>query len=118
MCNFSTLVEKTSFIMIPEETFSICLLSILWPQLLHIFFFFCLMWTMKREFPGDPVVKNLSSSPGDLGSILGQRTKVPHATRQLSHRATAAEPGLCSNRKRPSTTKITIIIKSWEESIV
>ena len=39
MCNFSTLVEKTSFIMIPEETFSICLLSILWPQLLHIFFF-------------------------------------------------------------------------------
>jgi len=86
----------------------------------HIFFF-CLMWTMKREFPGDPVVKNLPSSqilPGDLGSILGQRTKVPHATRQLSRRATAAEPGLCSNRKQPSTTKITIIIKSWEESIV
>ncbi|XP_055406382.1 sodium/bile acid cotransporter 7 isoform X13 [Bubalus kerabau] len=81
------------------------------PQLLHMFF--CLMWTMKREFPGDPVVKNLPSGPGgDLGSILGQRTKVPHATGQLSHRATAAEPGLCSNRKQPSTTKITIIIKS------
>ena len=85
MCYFSTLVEKTSIIMIPEEIFSICLLSLLLPQLLHILFFFGLMWTMKREFPGDPVVKNLPSSPGDLGSILGQRTKVAYATRQLSH---------------------------------
>ena len=76
MCYFSTLVEKTSFITIREETFSICLLSLLLPQvLIYIFFFlsfffFCLMWTMKREFPGDPVIKNLPSSPGDLGSIL------------------------------------------------
>ena len=32
-----------------------------------------------RDFPGGPVVKTLPSNAGDVGSIPGQRTRVPHA---------------------------------------
>jgi len=43
---------------------------------------------MKRnlfwDFPGGPVVKNLLSIAGDMGSIPGQGTKIPHAEGQLS----------------------------------
>ena len=35
-----------------------------------------------RDFPGCPVVKNLPSSAGDVGSIPGWGTKIPHAVRQ------------------------------------
>ena len=38
------------------------------------------MW----DFPGGPVVKNPPSSAGDVGSIPGQGTKIPHAIKQLS----------------------------------
>ena len=31
------------------------------------------------DFPGGPVVKNLPSSAGDMGSISGQGTKIPGA---------------------------------------
>ena len=41
MCYFSTLVEKTSFITIPEETFSISLLSLLLPEVLIYIFASC-----------------------------------------------------------------------------
>ena len=34
-----------------------------------------------REFSGCPVVKTSPSNPGDVGSIPGQETKVPHASR-------------------------------------
>ena len=34
-------------------------------------------------FPGGPVVKNLPSSAGDMGSIPGGGTKIPHAEGQL-----------------------------------
>ena len=44
-----------------------------------------------RDFPGGPVVKNLPYNAGDLGSIPGQRTKIPHATGQLSPRTTTTE---------------------------
>ena len=37
-----------------------------------------------RELPGGPVVKNLPSSAGDVGSIPDQGTKIPHALGQLS----------------------------------
>ena len=40
------------------------------------------------DFPGDPTIKNLSSSAGDEGSIPGRETKIPHAAEQLSPRAT------------------------------
>ena len=31
------------------------------------------------DFPHGPVVKNLSCNTGDVGLILGQGTKMPHA---------------------------------------
>ena len=36
------------------------------------------------DFPGGPVVKNLHSNAEDVGSILAQGTKIPHAAGQLS----------------------------------
>ena len=48
--------------------------------------------TDLRDFPGGPVVKNLPSNAGDMGLIPGQGTKIPHATGQLSPRATTTEP--------------------------
>ena len=38
------------------------------------------------------MVKNLPSNAGDVGSIPGQGTKIPHATGQLSPCATTTEP--------------------------
>ena len=43
-------------------------------------------------FPGGPVVKNLPSNSGDVGSIPGQGTKIPHTTGQLSLHAATTEP--------------------------
>ena len=40
------------------------------------------------DFPGGPVVQNLPCNAGDVGSILGRETKIPHAARQLSPCAT------------------------------
>ena len=37
-----------------------------------------------RDYPGGPVVKNPPCNAGDLGSIRGWGTKIPHATEQLS----------------------------------
>ena len=44
------------------------------------------------DFPGGPVVKNLPSNAGDVGSIPGQGTKIPHAIGQLSPRAATTDP--------------------------
>ena len=38
------------------------------------------------------MVENLPSNAGDVGLIPGRGTKMPHATGQLSLRATTAEP--------------------------
>ena len=40
------------------------------------------------DFPGGPVGKNPPSSAGDMGSIPGQGTKIPHSPGQTSPRAT------------------------------
>ena len=48
------------------------------------------------DFPGGPVVKNLSCNEGDAGSIPGQGTKIPHAVGQLSPRAAMKDPA-CRN---------------------
>ena len=40
------------------------------------------------EFPGGPVMKNLSSNAEDAGSISGQGNEIPHAAGQLSPHAT------------------------------
>lgn len=34
---------------------------------------------LDKDFPGDPMVKILPSNVGDVGSIPGPRTKIPHA---------------------------------------
>ena len=44
-----------------------------------------------RDFPGGPAVKNLPYNAGDVGSIPGQGTKIPHAAGQLSPHATTTE---------------------------
>ena len=45
-----------------------------------------------QGFPGGPMVKNLPCNAGDLGLIPGQRTKIPHATEQLSPATATTEP--------------------------
>ena len=44
------------------------------------------------DLPGGLVVKNLSSCVGDVGLILVQRTKTPHAGEQLNLNAINTEP--------------------------
>ena len=46
----------------------------------------------RRDFPGGPVVKYLSSNAGDVGLIPGWETKIPHATGQISPCARTSEP--------------------------
>ena len=55
---------------------------------------------MGRDFPDGPVVKNPPPNAGDMGSIPGQGTKIPHAARQLSPRA--ARKSLCAATKDPT----------------
>ena len=43
------------------------------------------------DFPRGPVVKNPPSNAGDMSSIPGRGTKIPHATAQLSPCATTTE---------------------------
>ena len=40
---------------------------------------------LRRDFPGGPMVKNPPCNARDVGSIPGQRTKIPHAMKQLSN---------------------------------
>ena len=52
----------------------------------------------RRDFPGGPMVKNPPSNAGDVGSISGQRTKIPRAAGQLNLRATTTEL-MCLNER-------------------
>ena len=52
------------------------------------------MEDVNRSFPGCPVVRSLPANAGDTGSIPGPRTKIPHATGQLSPCATVTEAHL------------------------
>ena len=52
-----------------------------------------------RGFLGSPVVKTLPFNARDNGSIPGQGTKIPQATRQLSLHATATEMAFHSQRE-------------------
>ena len=47
---------------------------------------------LQWDFPGGPVVKNLSSNARDTGSIPCRGPKVPHAAGQLGPCATTTEP--------------------------
>ena len=42
-----------------------------------------------QDFPGGLLVKKPLCNAGDMGLIPGRGTKIPHATEQLSPRATA-----------------------------
>ena len=44
------------------------------------------------------MVKNLPSNAGDVGSIPGQGTKIPHATGQLRPRAATKSQGSQINK--------------------
>ena len=59
---------------------------------------------MSRAFPGGSVVKNPPSNAGDMGSIPGRVTKIPHALGQLSWSAAITEPQ--SEKNLHATTKI------------
>ena len=61
-----------------------------------------------KGFPGGPVIKNPPSNAGDAGSILGQRTMIPHATGQLSLHTTAKE---LAPQLRPNAAKYMLIFK-------
>ena len=51
----------------------------------------------KGDFPDGPVVKNLPCNAGDMGSIPGQGTKIPHALEHLSLRAATRARIPCHN---------------------
>ena len=52
---------------------------------------------MPRDFPGHPVIRNLPSNAGDLGSIPGQGTKIPHVSRLGPHSTTKSQSSQISN---------------------
>ena len=56
-----------------------------------------------EDFPGGPVAKNLTYNIGDMGSIPGQGTKIPHAIGQPSLHATTRESP-CTKAKTPRAT--------------
>ena len=47
---------------------------------------------MGGDFPGGPVVKNMPANTGDMSSVPGLGTKIPHATEQLRPCTTTSEP--------------------------
>ena len=53
-----------------------------------------------RDYPGGPVVKNPPCNAGDLGSIRGWGTKIPHATEQLSLHVATRESTHHNERSR------------------
>ena len=55
-------------------------------------FFLCLNVSLRWDFPGGLVVKNLPCNARDMGSIPGLGTKIAHAVEQLNPRATTPEP--------------------------
>ena len=50
----------------------------------------------KEEFSGGAVVKKPPSNAGDSGSILGRRTKIPHAAGELSPSTTTRASEWCN----------------------
>ena len=57
------------------------------------------------NFPGGPGVKNPPSHTGDVGSIPGRRTKIPHAAEQLSPRAPTGKKVVRCNQVLHAATK-------------
>ena len=58
----------------------------------NTFTFLPLIEIAVRDFSGSLVVKNLPCNTGDLGSMPGWGTTIPHAVGQLSPQTATAEP--------------------------
>ena len=56
-----------------------------------------------RDFPHGLVVKNLPCNTGDMGSIPGQGTRVPHAVEQPSPCTTTRESMHLNERSRKTS---------------
>ena len=56
---------------------------------------------MERDFPGDPVVRNLPCKVGDVALIPGWGTRISHAVERLSPCTTQLE-SLCATTKDPA----------------
>ena len=68
------------------------------------------------DFPGDPVVQNPPSHAGGAGLIPARGTKIPHASGQLSPRATTTEPShpkACAQRHAAKTQHSQKKKKAW-----
>ena len=52
----------------------------------------------QGDFLGGPVVKNLPCNAGDVGSIPGWGTRIPHVVEQLSLHAATREFDCCNER--------------------
>ena len=59
----------------------------------------------SRDFPNDPVIKNLPANAGDTGLIPCPRTKSPHISRQLSLTAGNREKPAPQRKVLHATTK-------------
>lgn len=60
--------------------------------------------TNLGDFPGSPGIGSLPSNAGDTGLILGQETRVPHATGQPSPPITTREKSMHCNWRSLHTT--------------
>ena len=84
---------------------------------------FHLKMSSLLDFPGGPMVKTPPCNAGDMGSIPGQGTKIPHVMEQLSPsntttkamhctaRATARESGQCNKGCCQDSAYATIKLK-------
>ena len=58
--------------------------------------------TLKRDFPGGPVVEKQPCNAGNMGSIPGQGTKIPRTGR-------STEPVHCNSRSLCTTTRESVL---------
>lgn len=66
------------------------------------------------DFPGEPVVKNLSAIAGDPSSIPGLGSKIPRAMGQLSPCATTRKP-IWYNYRARAIWSLCVPTKTQEE---
>ena len=66
-------------------------------QINPVFFHYESLEIRKLGFPGGPVAKNLPANAGDMGSIPGLGTKIPHVAGQLNPCAITTEPVHCNS---------------------
>ena len=94
----SLLIQKTAYLLKRQEvqythTHTKETVSSLQVYILKCYQYNSYLKSLRRDLPGGPVVKNLSVNAGDMGSVPGLGTKIPHARRQ---------PSLCSTQEKPT----------------